>query len=153
MRYTDEQLLEIQAKTTAAPEDNAAVVLPLALDLQDARQQLVAAQAALATERAARERAERAAQSYFEATERIASQRISVECRLEYSRRIQFHYMDRATSAEDLLATERAESTKLRAALQIARENCPCSPRERDSGHRIDCFVLEIDAALAEARK
>jgi len=38
MRYTNTQLLEIQSKTTADPKDNAAVVLPLVLDLLEARQ-------------------------------------------------------------------------------------------------------------------
>lgn len=37
MKYTDEQLIEIERNTTADQRDNAAVVLPLIADLMDAR--------------------------------------------------------------------------------------------------------------------
>ncbi len=31
------------------------------------------------------------------------------------------------------------------------RANCECTPRERDSGHLVDCWMPELEAALAMA--
>lgn len=36
------------------------------------------------------------------------------------------------------------ENAALRAALVKAVEHCPCTIAERDSGHRVDCYVPEV---------
>lgn len=40
MRFTDEMLVDLARNTTAAEKDNAAVVLPLIYDLQEARAEI-----------------------------------------------------------------------------------------------------------------
>jgi hypothetical protein len=52
---------------------------------------------------------------------------------------------------ERRLEDARTEAARLREALAAARQGCSCSLRERESGHRTDCFVPELDAALSNA--
>jgi hypothetical protein len=40
---------------------------------------------------------------------------------------------------------------ELLGALKLARENCGCSIKERLSGHRVECWVPDTDAAIALA--
>jgi hypothetical protein len=57
-------------------------------------------------------------------------------------------------SAPDLLAGFRAERALLGEALAVLREavqNCPCSLRERESGHRLECFAINARDILAKA--
>lgn len=49
-------------------------------------------------------------------------------------------------------ATLYAAAPDLYAALLNAVESCPCTLRERESGHRIDCYAPAAQEALAKAR-
>jgi len=41
------------------------------------------------------------------------------------------------------------EIVVLNTALKIAVQSCPCTPRERMSGHRTECYVPELLSLLA----
>lgn len=45
-----------------------------------------------------------------------------------------------------------AAAPEMYQALEAAVQNCPCSVRERDSGHRLECFAIQAIEALAKAR-
>ncbi len=53
--------------------------------------------------------------------------------------------LDALDRAEAELATERANSAAMRKALTEAFRHCGCSLRERDSGHRVDCWLIQED--------
>ena len=47
---------------------------------------------------------------------------------------------------------EESAYSELYEALEEAVQSCPCSVRERDSGHRVECYAPRAKAALARAR-
>lgn len=59
----------------------------------------------------------------------------------------------RADNAELVERLHVSEDCQHRAllALKDALQGCPCSVRERDSGHRIDCFINSIPEEIQEA--
>jgi hypothetical protein len=60
---------------------------------------------------------------------------------------------DRCDDDDEANSRLLAAAPDLYRALKEAIQSCPCSLKERDSGHRVDCFVPGALAAIAKVEE